>query len=147
MHCDPADRIAATLTDVACCAAGGCQVAVHEEGLWVFGGHTVLKQADGTESDKVHDDVWRLDLASLQVRTPPVLSLDSCSMTQELCWAPAPQDSCFSALQTGRQGEQSQPRTFGLSASLARRCRTADVTLSIRGLCCACCQLPASVAR
>ena len=42
-------------------------MVVHDNALWVFGGHTAWTEPDGTEGEKVHDDVWRLDLASLQV--------------------------------------------------------------------------------
>lgn len=47
---------------------GGCQLALHGDMLFVFGGHSVLKEG-GEERDKVHDDVWALDLSTLQVCT------------------------------------------------------------------------------
>ena len=45
-------------------------MVVHDNTLWVFGGHTAWTEPDGTEGEKVHDDVWRLDLTSLQVLAP-----------------------------------------------------------------------------
>ena len=40
---------------------------MHGEALWVFGGHTAWTDSDGTEGEKVHDDVWQLRLDTLQV--------------------------------------------------------------------------------
>lgn len=46
---------------------GGCQLALHANVLFCFGGHSVLRDAAG-EHDRVHDDVWALDLKLLEVR-------------------------------------------------------------------------------
>ena len=46
-------------------------MVLHEGALTVFGGHTAWTDADKSEHEKVHDDVWRLDLASSQVRMMP----------------------------------------------------------------------------
>ena len=51
--------------------AGGSQIVMNEADLFVFGGHTAWTDADGTEGEKVHDDVWRLELASCQVSPAP----------------------------------------------------------------------------
>lgn len=45
---------------------GGCQVCVHGSVLFVFGGHTAWREGK-QEMEKVHDDVWALDLQSWQV--------------------------------------------------------------------------------
>ena len=46
---------------------GGCQLALHGDVLFVFGGHSMVWERGG-EADKVFDDVWALDLDSLHVR-------------------------------------------------------------------------------
>eukprot|EP00884_Botryococcus_braunii_P008682 jgi/Botrbrau1/17815/Bobra.0127s0060.1 len=43
---------------------GGCQIAVHGDTLFVFGGHSVLIDDRGEEKDKLHDDIWSLNLNS-----------------------------------------------------------------------------------
>ena len=45
---------------------GGCQLALHNDTLFVFGGHSVLRDGTG-ERDKVHNDVHALDLKTLEV--------------------------------------------------------------------------------
>ena len=45
---------------------GGCQVALHGSVLFVFGGHTAWREGK-QEMEKVHDDVWALDLHTWQV--------------------------------------------------------------------------------
>ena len=45
---------------------GGCQVALHGSVLFVFGGHTAWREGK-QEVEKVHDDVWALDLQTWQV--------------------------------------------------------------------------------
>ena len=45
---------------------GGCQVALHGSVLFVFGGHTAWREGK-QEMEKVHDDVWALDLQTWQV--------------------------------------------------------------------------------
>lgn len=45
---------------------GGCQLAIHDEVLYVFGGHSIVR-SKGDEQDKVHDDVWSLDLKTREV--------------------------------------------------------------------------------
>ena len=47
-------------------ARGGCQVALHGTLLFVIGGHTAWKEGK-QEQEKVHDDVWALDLQTWQV--------------------------------------------------------------------------------
>ena len=47
---------------------GGCQLLVSGDALYLFGGHSVTLEADGTETETVFDDMWRLDLKSYQVR-------------------------------------------------------------------------------
>lgn len=44
---------------------GGCQVALHGSVLFVFGGHTAWREGK-QEMEKVHDDVWALDLHTWQ---------------------------------------------------------------------------------
>ncbi|KAL0055849.1 hypothetical protein WJX82_005035 [Trebouxia sp. C0006] len=44
---------------------GGCQVALHGSVLFVFGGHTAWREGK-QEVEKVHDDVWALDLQTWQ---------------------------------------------------------------------------------
>ena len=46
-------------------------MVLHEGALTVFGGHTAWTEADKSEHEKVHDDVWRLDLVSSQVGPAP----------------------------------------------------------------------------
>lgn len=48
-------------------ARGGCQVAIHGTVLFVIGGHTAWKEGK-QEQEKVHDDVWALDLQTWQVK-------------------------------------------------------------------------------
>lgn len=45
---------------------GGGQVAVHGDVLYAFGGHSVWVE-DKREREKVHDEVWALDLLKWQV--------------------------------------------------------------------------------
>lgn len=47
-------------------ARGGCQVVIHGTVLFVLGGHTAWKEGK-QEQEKVHDDVWALDLQTWQV--------------------------------------------------------------------------------
>lgn len=47
-------------------ARGGCQLAIHEDILYVFGGHSIVRDKSG-EQDKVHDDVWILDFKTKEV--------------------------------------------------------------------------------
>ncbi|DBA67583.1 TPA: hypothetical protein ACH3X2_001852 [Trebouxia sp. C0005] len=44
---------------------GGCQVTLHGSVLFVFGGHTAWQEGK-QEMEKVHDDVWALDLQTWQ---------------------------------------------------------------------------------
>ena len=46
---------------------GGSQVAVYGNSLYVYGGHRYNVAEDGSESEVVMDDMWQLDLKSLQV--------------------------------------------------------------------------------
>ena len=46
---------------------GGCQLALNEDTLFVFGGHSVTIQ-DGQETEHVFDDIWALDLAAPKVQ-------------------------------------------------------------------------------
>lgn len=46
---------------------GGCQLVVNGDALYLFGGHSVTVEPDGTETETVYDDMWRLDLKSYQV--------------------------------------------------------------------------------
>ena len=48
---------------------GGCQVAVHNNTFYVVGGHTAWREGR-EDMEKVHDDVWALDLQSWQVCFP-----------------------------------------------------------------------------
>ena len=53
--------------------AGGCQLALHGEKLFLYSGHTVVvDKADKTETDLVHDDLWSLDLGTFTVHYPPM---------------------------------------------------------------------------
>ena len=45
---------------------GGCQLALHGDVLFVFGGHSMVWEKAG-ETDEVFDDIWALHLESLQV--------------------------------------------------------------------------------
>ena len=45
---------------------GGCQLALHGTALFVIGGHTAWREGK-EEKEKVHDDVWTLDLHTWQV--------------------------------------------------------------------------------
>ena len=47
---------------------GGSQVAIHNDNLYVYGGHRYSVAEDGSESEVVMEDMWQLDLKSLQVR-------------------------------------------------------------------------------
>lgn len=47
---------------------GGCQVAVHNSTFYVVGGHTAWREGK-EDMEKVHDDVWALDLQTWQVST------------------------------------------------------------------------------
>lgn len=54
---------------------GGCQLAVSGDRLLLYGGHTVsIDKADGDESERVHDDLWSLDLITLQASFYSVVS-------------------------------------------------------------------------
>ena len=49
-------------------ARGGCQLAVHGERMFLYGGHTVIVDCrDKSEREVVHDDLWALDLSTFQV--------------------------------------------------------------------------------
>ena len=50
---------------------GGHQLALHGDSLFAFGGHTAWVE-DGQEREKVHDEVWKLDLKTFQVSGHPV---------------------------------------------------------------------------
>ena len=43
-------------------------MVVHGEELFLYGGHSVAQQPDGTELETVFDDMWRLDLKSFEAR-------------------------------------------------------------------------------
>lgn len=47
-------------------ARGGCQLALHGDALFVVGGHSMIWEKGG-ETDRVHDDIWALDLGTSQV--------------------------------------------------------------------------------
>ena len=49
---------------------GGHQLALHGDSLFAFGGHTAWVE-DGQEREKVHDEVWKLDLKTYQVTGHP----------------------------------------------------------------------------
>ena len=49
---------------------GGHQLALHGDCLFAFGGHTAWVE-DRQEREKVHDEVWKLDLKTYQVRWAP----------------------------------------------------------------------------
>ena len=55
---------------------GGCQVAVHNSTFYVVGGHTAWREGK-EDMEKVHDDVWALDLETWQVSTAAE-TLDRC---------------------------------------------------------------------
>ena len=53
---------------------GGSQVAVHQDTLYVFWGHSVLiDPSDKSELEKVHGDVWALDFNTSQAGAAWVL--------------------------------------------------------------------------
>lgn len=55
--------------------AGGCQLALHGDRLFLYSGHTlVVDKQDKSESDCVHDDLWSLDLNTFVVRLPSTCS-------------------------------------------------------------------------
>ena len=43
-------------------------MVVHGDELFLYGGHSVAQQVDGSELETVHDDMWRLDLKTFEVR-------------------------------------------------------------------------------
>ncbi|EIE25653.1 galactose oxidase [Coccomyxa subellipsoidea C-169] len=46
---------------------GGSQLAVHADRLFLYGGHTVIvDKADKSELERVHDDLWALDLKTFE---------------------------------------------------------------------------------
>ncbi len=45
-------------------------MALHGSTLFVIGGHTAWREGK-QEKEKVHDDVWALDLQTWQVTLPP----------------------------------------------------------------------------
>lgn len=46
---------------------GGCQLALHNDTLFVVGGHSWIREPGGDEVDKVHDDIWVIDLNTNEV--------------------------------------------------------------------------------
>jgi hypothetical protein len=62
-------------------ARGGCQLAVHGDALFLYGGHTVVvDKSDRSERDIVHDDLWRLDLGSFQVCSAAGSHIQGCKV-------------------------------------------------------------------
>ena len=60
------------------CHAGGCQLSLHGDKLYLYSGHTVVvDKEDRTESDVVHDDLWALDLNTFAVCMPFAHSIPS----------------------------------------------------------------------
>jgi hypothetical protein len=48
---------------------GGCQLALTTDRLFLYGGHTITAdKADGSELERVFDDLWSLDLKTFQVK-------------------------------------------------------------------------------
>ena len=43
------------------------QMVVHSDDLFLYGGHSVAQQPDGSELETVFDDMWRLDLKTFEV--------------------------------------------------------------------------------
>lgn len=62
---------------------GGHQLALHSDSLFAFGGHTAWME-DGQEREKVHDEVWKLDLKTYQVNGC-TLQPAACSCQVALC--------------------------------------------------------------
>ena len=56
--------------------AGGCQLSLQGDKLYLYSGHTVVvDKADQTETEVVHDDLWSLDLTTFTVCMPSTQAL------------------------------------------------------------------------
>jgi len=56
------------------------QMVVHGDELFLYGGHSVAQQPDGSELETVFDDMWRLDLKTFEASISPQTSVGSSSL-------------------------------------------------------------------